>query len=191
MQLPKFLSSSAGRTLFISLTFWLLLFTYCRLHFWRDIHTSFFQFKIAYDFKYTLIRHQQAQDHLRNLKTQSSHVTKGSSHPDICVAVVTVKRQGEQYIGAALGSLLQGLNGYERKQLHLMVLLLIQIQPFIRHGINRGWRRLQIGLALTTSAMKSVLNYASGWSKVLNAAFSRKKPCELLLSASFGFYDFP
>jgi hypothetical protein len=138
MQLPKFLSSSAGRTLFISLTVWLLLFTYCQIHFWRDIHTSFFQSKIAYDFKYTVVRHQQAQDYLRNLKTQNSRVTKASLHPDICVAVVTVKRQGEQYIDAALGSLLQGLNGYERKQLHLMVLF-ADPDPTIHPSWNQPW----------------------------------------------------
>jgi hypothetical protein len=162
MRFPKVLSSIAGRTFFISSTCWLLLFTYCQLHFWRDIHTSFFQPKHAYDFKYTLVRQRQAHDLLHTLQRQSSQVSKASPHPDICVAVVTVKRPGEQYIDAALASMLQGLTKWERKQLHLMVLF-ADPDPTVHPTWNQPWLDKAVDWTGTYNVSEEVHSQLQEW----------------------------
>ena len=114
--------SPAGRAFLISLTCWLLAFTYCRFRYWRDPHSAFFNSDHVYDWKYTAYRRNESLDFLAELGKQNSPPRKAALDPEICAAFVTVKREGEQYVNAAIGSMLQGLTEWERSKVYLSVL---------------------------------------------------------------------
>lgn len=115
--------SPAGRAFLLSLSCWLLAFTYCRFRFWRDPHSAFFDGSDhAYEFKYSSFRTKQGLQHLDDLARQITTPRKLSSHSEICAAFVTIRREGTQYVDAAIGSMVEGLTDWERARLDVKVL---------------------------------------------------------------------
>ncbi|KAH8599120.1 hypothetical protein B0O99DRAFT_649795 [Bisporella sp. PMI_857] len=131
--------SPAGRAFFISLACWLLAFTYCRFKFWRDPHSAFFKSDHVYDYHYTSYRRSQGLSYLSNTSTALA-APKASSTPEICAAFVTVKREGEQYFDAALGSMLEGLTEDERKKLYVAILF-ADPSPEVHPSWGKEWLR--------------------------------------------------
>jgi hypothetical protein len=136
--------SPAGRIFWISFACWLVSFSFCRYQFSRDPNSAFFDvLGKQYGFKYSKHRAKQGLDYLHTL-ADSSEERHASSHPEVCAAFVTVKREGEQYIDAAIGSMLQPLTDWERSRLSLHVLFAdtypdthpTWTQPWLRNAVN-------------------------------------------------------
>lgn len=115
--------SPPGRVLVITVVAWLFTFAVCSNKLWREPHSAFFDGSDRqYEFKYSTARAQQGLQHLEKLETQGERSGERNIHPEICTAFVTVKREGIQYVDAAVGSMLQGLTKMERSQIDLKLL---------------------------------------------------------------------
>lgn len=122
--LPTILASLAGKVFLVSLILYGIAFEYCRLRYWRDPHSAFFDDTHVYDLKYSLYREHEALQHISayNAKIQPPTSTYASSKPQMCLAFVTVKRDQVNYFDASIGSLLSGLDDKERRVFSLNVL---------------------------------------------------------------------
>lgn len=122
--LTAILTSLAGRVLLVSLAVYGIVFEYCRLSYWRDPHSAFFDDRHVYDLKYSLYREHEALQHISayNARTQPPASTYASPNPRMCLAFVTVKRDHVNYFDASVGSLLSGLNDRERRVFSVNVL---------------------------------------------------------------------
>lgn len=117
-------SSLAGKVLLVSLVLYGIAFEYCRLRYWRDPHSAFFDDTHVYDLKYSLYREHEALQHISayNARIQPPPSTYASSNPRMCLAFVTVKRDHVNYFDASIGSLLSGLDDTERRVISVNVL---------------------------------------------------------------------
>ncbi|KAB8074374.1 hypothetical protein BDV29DRAFT_156733 [Aspergillus leporis] len=134
-----FFSSLAGKVLLASLLLYGLAFEYCRLHYWRDPHSAFFDDTHVYDLKYSLFREHEALQYISayNAKIDPPNSTIASSNPRMCLAFVTVKRDHVNYFDASIGSLLSGLDDRERRALSVNVLF-ANTNP----ELHPSWRQL-------------------------------------------------
>lgn len=132
--LRKSFSIPAIQIFVLSLTTYLLIFTYCRFRYWRDPHSAFFNSDHVYDLKYSKFRDSQALSFIHSNIT----LHKAGPNPEVCAAFVTVKRDNKQYIDAAIGSLLEGLTDHERRNLHLHVLF-ANTNPNIHPSWQKPW----------------------------------------------------
>ncbi|KAF2165681.1 hypothetical protein M409DRAFT_23971 [Zasmidium cellare ATCC 36951] len=90
-----------------------------------DPGSWFFNRTLAYTRQYSEIRRQQANEYIR-AATKSTFPTllrDQSTSPDLCVGVAGLLEDPAQYLETNVGSLLEGLSGYERDRLHLSVFL--------------------------------------------------------------------
>ncbi|MCJ1276549.1 hypothetical protein MMC21_004355 [Puttea exsequens] len=95
---------------------------YCRLNFYRDPTSAFFDPERGYERLYSAKRQQDAEDFVIN----ANRTDFGRGRPrDIrtCVGIATVGRDEDQYVRATIGSLLEGLSPAEREEIYLMVLI--------------------------------------------------------------------
>lgn len=117
-------TSLAGKVLLISLLLYGIAFEYCRLRYWRDPHSAFFDDTHVYDLKYSLYREHEALQHISayNARIQPPTSTFAASSPRMCLALVTVKRDHVNYFDASIGSLLSGLDDRERHVISINVL---------------------------------------------------------------------
>jgi hypothetical protein len=136
------LTSTAGRTLLLSLFIWLAAFTYCKHTYYREPHSAFFKSEHAYDQKYSLFREEQANTFINSVSASNTTIAKAGANevPEICAAFTTVRRDGKQYIDAAVGSLLEGLTENERSKLYLYVLFANTV-PEVHESWNATWLR--------------------------------------------------
>jgi hypothetical protein len=119
------LKQPAAKLLLIAGFVYLLAFQYCRIRFWRDPHSAFFDIRNVFEWKYSLLREHQAQHFtsVYNAPSDSGVDDKfGTDHPLMCAALATVKRDKDDYFEATVGSLLVDLDPRERHALHLSVL---------------------------------------------------------------------
>ncbi|EED16772.1 conserved hypothetical protein [Talaromyces stipitatus ATCC 10500] len=117
-------TTSAGKTFLASVFLFTLTFGWCKVRFWRDPHSAFFDDTHVYDLKYSLTREHEARQFISayNAQTDGPPALKASPTPVVCVAVTTVKRDGVNYLDASVGSLLAGLYPQERSALSVNVL---------------------------------------------------------------------
>jgi len=110
----------------LSALLWILSYQYFRFGSSRDPTSYFFNAATGYERRYSLHREQQAYDFIRSANTSSTTSVHSEGDPFMCIGVATVARQSaQQYVGGAIGSLLQGLSEEERQSIYLM--------PFIAH----------------------------------------------------------
>ncbi|CRG92867.1 Immunoglobulin A1 protease autotransporter [Talaromyces islandicus] len=124
--------SPAIKTLLVSVFIYALTFQYCRIRFWRDPHSAFFDISNVYDWQYSLTREHEAHHFISHHKTieqsgesnrpQSKEILKSSDEPLVCAAFVTVKRDLDDYFEGSIGSMLEGLDSRERHALYLKVI---------------------------------------------------------------------
>jgi hypothetical protein len=116
----------AFRAFLISAVLYLLTFEYCRIRYWRDPHSAFFDISGVYDWKYSLAREHEANHFVSFYDgiddPAPDHITKSSDEPLLCAAFATVKRDSDNYFEESIGSMLEGLDLRERRALHLKVL---------------------------------------------------------------------
>lgn len=139
--LARVIHSPPIRAFVLSLACWLLAFSYCKFRFWREPHSAFFDGSDRqWEFKYSKLRAEQGLNYLHKLgpTTSASTAQKASSSPEICAAVVTIKREGTQYIDAMIGSMLQGLTEKERGNIEVKVLF-ADPEPSVHPTWNQPW----------------------------------------------------
>ncbi|PIG88626.1 hypothetical protein AARAC_000458 [Aspergillus arachidicola] len=122
--LRRLLKLNATKVLLASVFLWLTAYESCRLRYWRDPHSAFFDGRNTYEWKYSLYREHEARRLIagHNAPSDLPVYVKAGMDPTICVLFVTVKRDGDYYFEASVGSLLEGLDPRERSALCLNIL---------------------------------------------------------------------
>ncbi|KAJ5279652.1 hypothetical protein N7478_005024 [Penicillium angulare] len=127
MKLPllRVLNQPAARLLLVTVVLYFLAFEFCRLHYWRDPHSAFFNIDNVFEWKYSLFREHEARHYTAVYNAPSDdglEITRAQSSPWMCAALATVKRDKEDYFEASVGSLLSNLDPREREAMHVSIL---------------------------------------------------------------------
>ena len=140
---------------------WLFLYNRCRIHSYFDPSSFFFDPERAYDPLYSNIREIEADDFLRaassgrNYETQSpdpsaardrqpstaaieSTASHASTPPLLCLGIPSLQRQGEQFLGRTIASLVDNVSRDDRQLLH-MVVLLADYDPSNHSAFGQTW----------------------------------------------------
>ena len=70
---------------------------------------------------YSLTRQERANQFIDSVFPLSN--ASSLKPPKLCIGIASVARPGEQYIRSTVGSLLEGLDGQQRKEIHLTILI--------------------------------------------------------------------
>lgn len=121
----RLLQQPAARVLLVASVAYLVVFQFCRLRYWRDPHSAFFDIDDVFEWKYSLLREHEAR-HFTGVYNAPSdegpEITRRKNPPWMCAALATVKRDKDDYFEASVGSLLSGLDPREREAMHLSIL---------------------------------------------------------------------
>ena len=118
------LRSKSGVYTFVAfLLICLALIRYCSVTFRRDPTSAFFDPVRGYERKYSIKRQRDAESFIRDANTSSFPQKVTPKNAKMCVGVASVGRDGEQYVKATIGSLLDGLTPDEREEIFLVVLI--------------------------------------------------------------------
>lgn len=108
---------------FSFLLFYFFLFQYCRISYYRDPTSYFFNPQRAYAPGYSAQRKDEAaafvEEELNLPHTRGSNDTT----PKLCVGIGSIAREGVQYLHYSAGSVLHGLSLEERQDIVLITLL--------------------------------------------------------------------
>lgn len=125
LALLRLLHQPAARLLVVAGVVYLLAFQLCRLRYWRDPHSAFFEIDNVFEWKYSLQREHEAR-HFTGIYNAPSdegiRIIKGEGATWMCTALATVKRDKDDYFEASVGSLLSDLDPRERNAMHLSIL---------------------------------------------------------------------
>ncbi|RAH78318.1 hypothetical protein BO86DRAFT_450381 [Aspergillus japonicus CBS 114.51] len=141
LSLRKLRRTNAIKVFLTSALLWLIAYTFCRLRFWRDPHSAFFNDRYVYEWRYSLYREREGRRLITNHNTlaeNSSSYTGAGSNPLICAAFLTVRREEENYLEASVGSLLEGLTPLERRALFLNVIF-VDTDPSQHPSWGQNW----------------------------------------------------
>ncbi|KIN08413.1 hypothetical protein OIDMADRAFT_23206 [Oidiodendron maius Zn] len=115
-----------------------LLVLYCRLAFYRDPTSLFFDPSMAYRREYSSTRQRQAERFIEGAVRASFRRPDNSTPPFLCVGIATVARDGERYFRTSVGSLLHGLTEEERKNIHLITFI-AHTEPRVHPAYSEDW----------------------------------------------------
>ena len=143
---PDTSSAQPARSILQSSNFWLLscfsvlwlsTYWYCHYAYQRDPTSFFFSPAKGYERRYSAKRMAQIQPFIEkaNLSTTSRGPQKD---PTMCLGISTVARPYEQYVQNTVGSLLEGLDPFQRSQIHLIVFI-AQTEPQLHPMYNDPW----------------------------------------------------
>ncbi|KAJ5044910.1 hypothetical protein NUH16_001720 [Penicillium rubens] len=125
LQIQRLLKEPAAKVLLVAGFVYLLTFQLCRIHFWRDPHSAFFDIRNVFEWKYSLVREHEANHFISFYSAPSGgdpRTVLSEGTPLICATLATVKRSKDDYFAAAVGSMLSNLDRRERRALYLSVL---------------------------------------------------------------------
>ena len=128
------LRSPEGGSFVAFLLIYLASVHYCSVTYFRDPTSAFFDPARAYQRSYSIQRQGEADHFIDNLNSSFARV-KASHDPRLCVGIVSVKRDAEQYVRSTVGSLLHGLTEKERQEVYLSILIAHtapHVHPFFR-----------------------------------------------------------
>jgi hypothetical protein len=144
---------------------YLLVVQYCRLRFWRDHHSAFFDISGVFEWKYSLFREHQATHYISKYNTPSNGIDNfggdgllAKHNPLMCAALATVKRDKDSYFEGNVGSLLSGLHPRERRALHLTVLF-ADTDPSQHPSWGQRWLERLVDDVLTYNVSEKGLNH--------------------------------
>lgn len=118
--------------------FYALLVTYCRLAFYRDPTSLFFDPSKAYRREYSFFRQRQAERFIESVATAPFLRSDNSTQPPLCVGIATVAREGARYFRVSVGALLQGLTEAERQNIHLITFI-AHTDPTMHPAYSEHW----------------------------------------------------
>ncbi|KAF2030938.1 hypothetical protein EK21DRAFT_64245 [Setomelanomma holmii] len=109
----------------------------------RDPTSIYFSPRKGYEPRYSILRRQQADTFVSNrTDTQAPDIAKSSRDEKkrkLCVGIPsTNKRNGEEYLRTAVGSLLDGLTLEEREEIYIIVFI-AQSRPEVHQAYNEKW----------------------------------------------------
>ncbi|EEP81351.1 predicted protein [Uncinocarpus reesii 1704] len=138
-----FSSRTPHRYVLVSfLLLYLLLLQYCRLHYYRDPTSSFFNPSKGYEPIYSRFRISQATSFIRHIDATASPrngtASAGNSSASLCVGIASIARTDASYVEAAVGSLLVDLAPQERDDVHL-ILFIPHVDPTIHPLFASNW----------------------------------------------------
>lgn len=102
---------------------YVFLVIYCRLAFYRDPTSLFFDPSVAYHRQYSSFRQHQAEKFIDSASETGFLRSDNTTLLSLCVGIATVARDGERYFRSSIGSLLQGLTEEERQDIHLITFI--------------------------------------------------------------------
>lgn len=117
-----------------------MLALYCRLAFYRDPTSVFFDPSMAYRRQYSFVRERQATRFIDSAATSPFLRSDNNSLPSLCVGIATVARDGERYFKVSVGGLLQGLTEAERQDIHLITFI-AHTDPAVHPAYSEPWLR--------------------------------------------------
>lgn len=110
------------RAFLFFVAFFFLLTLYARSIASRDPGSAFFKPWTAYDASYSSVRAHQADSYIDSIDNATdSKAPKSSSHPELCVGIASIARQGVRYLRTTVGTVLEGLSEEERANIHLIL----------------------------------------------------------------------
>jgi hypothetical protein len=156
----RYLKLRASKVFLSALLLWLLLFQFCRIKFWRDPHSAFFRERYVYEMDYSLHREREARHFIsrHNADLEPPLYVKSDPTPLMCVALVTVRRDMDDYFEASVGSLLEGLDKQERSKLYLS-LLFANTEPRLHPSWGQRWIERLADSATTYNVSDSQLEH--------------------------------
>lgn len=131
----------SGRTIvFLSfIVVYLCVAQYCRLRYYRDPTSFFFDPSRAYSQGYSAARRQEADRFIESAsKPAFKNKTAASPAPTFCVGVASVARDSARYFRTSVGSLLDGLTTEERQRIYL-VLFIAHTDPHAHPAYAEPW----------------------------------------------------
>jgi hypothetical protein len=102
---------------------YLFLFQYCRVSYYRDPTSYFFDPNRAYAPGYSDQRKDEAVAFVQDELNLPSRRLWNDTPPRLCVGIASIAREGVQYLHYSTGSLLHGLSKEERQEIVLVTLL--------------------------------------------------------------------
>jgi hypothetical protein len=134
---------------------YLVLFQYCRLSFFRDPTSYFFDPERAYAPGYSEHRKAEAATFVEEDLKFPNRRLSSDTPPRLCVGIASVAREGAQYLHYAAGSVLHGLSAGEREEISLIALL--------AHADSK--KHPAAGSAWLQNAADQVLDYSAPFEK--------------------------
>lgn len=113
-----------------------------------------------YDMDYSLYQEREARHFLsrHNSDLNPPPYVKSDPTPLVCVAIVTVRRDSDDYFEASVGSLLEGLDERERSKLYLSVLF-ADTEPRVHPSWGQKWIERLIDSATTYNVSDEQLKH--------------------------------
>ena len=99
------------------------LFQYCRVSYYRDPTSYFFNPTRAYAPGYSERRKEQAAAFVQDELNLPNKRLSSDTTPKLCVGIASIAREGVHYLHYAAGSVLHGLTVEERQEIILITLL--------------------------------------------------------------------
>ena len=131
---PPWLTSSALIAFFFS---YMSLVWCCRLTYYRDPTSKFFDPARAYQPVYSAFRQHEARAFIHSAVDRPFHRSNDTT-PGLCVGIATVNRDGARYFRMSVGALLQGLTETERQDVHLITLI-AHTDPILHPAYSEEW----------------------------------------------------
>ncbi len=100
---------------------YLALIRYCSHAYYRDPTSIFFDPERGYERVYSVIRQDQADNFIQNVKPSQKLLSLNA--PKLCIGIASVGRPGNQYVRSTVGSLLEGLTEQQRREINLTILI--------------------------------------------------------------------
>ena len=95
----EFIKSSASTTLLLFIFIYFLLVQYCKLSFYRDPGSRFYDETRAFELGYSEYRSAQAHSFIEAANTSDSwNFPKAGRNPSICAAMVTIRRDNKNFL---------------------------------------------------------------------------------------------
>lgn len=119
------LKNLSGRSIAILffIVFYICAAQYCRLHYYRDPTSLFFDPRRAYTEGYSAVRRQEADGFIESASKPTFKKITASPKPSFCVGVASVARGSARYFSTSVGSLLEGLTTEERQEIYLVLFI--------------------------------------------------------------------
>ena len=131
------LSTPRGWASLSFLIFYLLTLVYLSNNNYRDPTSFFFDPKHGYERSYSLQRQHEAEIFIEKANSSSPRPAI-LKEPEMCIGIATIGRPGNQYVRAAIGSLLEGLTQEKRDEINLIVFI-AQTDPHDHPIYGEAW----------------------------------------------------
>ena len=119
----RWLRSRPGTSAFLVFSLvYLALTRYCIQAYYRDPTSTFFDPSRGYESRYSAERQNDADNFIRNANL-TTYIQITPEEPQLCVGIATVAREQDQYVRRTIGSLIDGLEPNQRRQIFLIVLI--------------------------------------------------------------------